>query len=116
MTQRGGVGQIEVQEHRLAVVLEQDVGRLQVAVDDAAFVGVRQPVRQPGPEPQYRFGIAESLQGGEGFGGMRLFACGRGCLGIRGCARGVLLSVRRIDDGRILPPLQRADEMLARDR
>jgi hypothetical protein len=69
VTQCSRVGQVEVQQHRLAIVLQQDVGRLQIPVDDAPLVGVGQSVSQAGAEPQDRVGIAEPLQPGERFGG-----------------------------------------------
>src|SRR5262249_49883819 len=42
--QAGVLGEVEVQQHRLAVLGQQDVGRLEVAMHDAAVVGVPQPV------------------------------------------------------------------------
>src|SRR5205807_759809 len=44
--------QVEVQQHRLALVCQQDVGRLQVAVQDAALVGMSQTVGQTRGDPQ----------------------------------------------------------------
>ena len=46
------VGEVEVEDHRLAVVREQDVGRLDVAVEDAALVRVGQAVGQARSEPE----------------------------------------------------------------
>ncbi len=42
-------GQVEVEEHRLPLVGQQHVGRLEVAVQHAALVGVGQPLGQPRP-------------------------------------------------------------------
>ena len=52
-------GQVEVEQQRLAVVAEQDVGRLEVAMEDAALVGVGQPVGQAGGQPEDRLDVAE---------------------------------------------------------
>ena len=57
--QLGVGGQVEVEQQRLAVVAEQDVGRLEVAMEDAAFVGVGQPVGQAGGQPEDRLDVAE---------------------------------------------------------
>ena len=46
-------GEVEVEQERLAVVGEQDVGRLQVAVEDAPLVGVGQPVGHPRDQPEH---------------------------------------------------------------
>ena len=56
------VGQVEIQQHRLAIVGQQHVGRLQVAVDDAAIVGVRQAVGQLAPDPQDRLNVGLALE------------------------------------------------------
>ena len=55
-------GQIEVEEHGLAVVGQQDVGRFEVAVDDSPFVGVCQAVGEPGTEPEDRLDVALPAQ------------------------------------------------------
>src|SRR5262249_12848862 len=47
----GALGDVEVEQHRLAVGREQDVARLDVAVDHAAAVGVVQRLRQPLDDP-----------------------------------------------------------------
>ena len=48
----GVVGQVEVEEHRLAGIGEQHIARLDVQVQDAAAVGVVQPGRQVGQQPE----------------------------------------------------------------
>ena len=41
----------EIEDLRLAAFCDQDVGRLQIAVDDAALVRVLHGVREPADEP-----------------------------------------------------------------
>ena len=49
--------QVEIQEHRLTIVGEQNVGGLDVPMNDAALVGVGQGVRQSFADPQDRIDI-----------------------------------------------------------
>ena len=58
-SQLGVGGQVEVEQQRLAVVAQQDVGRLEVAMEDAALVGVGQPVGQAGDQPEDRLDVTE---------------------------------------------------------
>ena len=44
--------QVEIEQHGLAVVAKQDVGGLEVPVQDASLVGVRQSVREPEAQPK----------------------------------------------------------------
>ncbi len=46
------MGEAEVEELHAPVVADEDVRRLQVAVQDAAGVGVREPLRHPFRDPQ----------------------------------------------------------------
>ena len=64
--QLGIFGEVEVQQHRLAVVGQQDVGGLQVPVDDAPPVRVGQPVGQPHGQPEDRLDIGQALRRGAG--------------------------------------------------
>ncbi len=50
---------IEIQQHRPAFVRHQNVGRLDVAVDDAAAVGVVQPGRNVRDERQHELNVPE---------------------------------------------------------
>ena len=45
------LGEVEVEQQRLAVAVDEDVARLDVAVQHAAVVGVLQALRQPGDDP-----------------------------------------------------------------
>jgi hypothetical protein len=65
----GVLRQVEIQQHRLALVREQDVGRLEVVVHDPAFVGVGEPVRQAAAQPQDGFPVAQPLQVARNHGG-----------------------------------------------
>ncbi len=56
------LGEVEIQKHRLAVVGQKDVGRLQIAVHNATLVGVRQAVGEATGDPQRRLDVAEPLQ------------------------------------------------------
>ena len=58
-SQLGVGGQVEVEQERLAVVAQQDVGRLEVAMEDAALVGVGQAVGQACDQPEDRLDVAE---------------------------------------------------------
>ena len=58
-SQLGVGGQVEVEQERLAVVAQQDVGRLEVAMEDAALVGVGQAVGQACDKPEDRLDVAE---------------------------------------------------------
>ena len=60
------MGQVEVEEHRLAGVGEQDVGRLHVEVEDAPGVGVGQSVGELPYEPQHRVRVADQFAVGVG--------------------------------------------------
>ena len=60
------LGEVEVQDQRLAVVGHQDVGRLQVAMEDAPPVGVRQAVGDPRADPEDGVDVGESAEGPEG--------------------------------------------------
>ena len=60
---RGGVGQVEVQEHGQAVLGDEDVGRLDVAVQHAALVRVLQGLGQPRPPPGDRPRVGPPGQG-----------------------------------------------------
>ena len=55
-------GQVEVEQHRLAVVGDQDVGRLDVPVHDAALVGMGQGVGQPLADPQDGIDVGSCLK------------------------------------------------------
>ena len=55
-------GEVEVEQDRLAVVGEEDVGRLEVAVEDAPLVGMSQALRDPLHEPEDGRDIAERPQ------------------------------------------------------
>jgi len=50
-------GQVEVEEHRLAVAGDQDVGRLDVHVDEVAVVGVLQAVGDADADPADRLDV-----------------------------------------------------------
>ena len=68
--------QIEIEKHGLAVVGQQDVGRLQVTVEDAPFVGMAQAIRQPPAHPQdgmdvaHPFELLQKIAGGRRFRGL----------------------------------------------
>ena len=44
--------EVEIEQHRLPFVGEQDVAGLEVQMQDPALVGMGQPARQPGDDPQ----------------------------------------------------------------
>src|SRR3954453_14997157 len=46
-------GQIEIEQHR-PLVSQQDIGRLEIAMDNAAFVSVGQRIRNAFPNPYNR--------------------------------------------------------------
>ena len=48
--------EVEVEEHRVAVAGDQDVRRLEVAVEQASRVGVIEPLGEPGDDPDRRPG------------------------------------------------------------
>ena len=56
-------GQVEVQEHRQAVLGDEDVGRLDVAVQHAALVRMLQSLGQPRPPPGDGPGVCPPSQG-----------------------------------------------------
>ena len=58
------LGEVEVEEHRPAVVGQEDVGRLHIPVDDAPLVGVRQGIGQPDGQPDDGVDVAQALQRG----------------------------------------------------
>ncbi len=58
----GAAGQVEVQQHRLAVEAHQDVRRLDVVVQHAALVRVLQPVGQAGHDPRRRPVVVQAAQ------------------------------------------------------
>src|SRR5947209_19683428 len=63
------VGQVKVDQHRLAVGADEDVGRLQVAVEEAALVNVGEGVGQPLAHVQNAVEVAAAAQGPGGRGG-----------------------------------------------
>ena len=82
--------QVEIQEHRLAVGAQEDVGRLDIAMEHAAFVGMLQGVGQQTCQPGRGADIAALAQvcqevgaGILGRGGRNRVVC-RG-LGCRNC-------------------------------
>ena len=56
------MSQVEVQHHRLAFVRYQNVGGLQVSVEDPAFVSVGQSVGQAGRHPKNGFHVTQALE------------------------------------------------------
>ncbi len=58
----GVVGEVEVKQHRLPFVGQQDVGRLEVAVDDAALVSVLQALAHARADPQHGLDVIELFQ------------------------------------------------------
>ena len=61
-------GEVEVQEHRRPVARDQDVRRLQVAVQQAPGMGVVEPLGQPGDDPRrgaHGVGAAQEAAGRE---------------------------------------------------
>ena len=52
-------GEVEVEQHRLAVGGQQDVGRLEVEVDQPALVGELQRVGQAGGDPAHRLHVGD---------------------------------------------------------
>ncbi len=56
-------GEVEVEQHRLAVGRQQHVGRLEVEVDQAALVGVLQGIGQAGADPADRLDVGGPGQG-----------------------------------------------------
>ena len=69
--------EVEIQEHRLAVVGQQDVGGLQVEVQDRPLVRMGQPARQPGAHPEDGLDVGEALQVLQGPGAGRSPLVGR---------------------------------------
>ncbi len=55
-------GEMEVEQHRLAVGGDQDVRRLEVHVDQAASVGIMQRIGQAGGDPDDRLDVRGLLQ------------------------------------------------------
>ena len=60
------LGKIEVEEQRLAFGTDQDVGRLDVAVQDAPVVGVLQSVGKLSDHPGSGLEVAEAANHGNG--------------------------------------------------
>ncbi len=58
----GVLGHVEVKQHRLAVLGQEDVGRLEVVVQDAALVGVGQSVGEALADPQDRLDVTHPRQ------------------------------------------------------
>src|SRR5207253_6189073 len=58
--------QVEVEEHRLAIGGEQDVGRLEVEVHQAALMGVLESIRQGRSEPADGLRIRGPVEEGPG--------------------------------------------------
>ena len=67
--QLGIFGEVEVQQHRLAFVGQEDVGGLEVPVDDAPGVRVGQAIGQPRRQPEDRLDIGQALEGCAGLRG-----------------------------------------------
>ena len=59
------VGEVEVEQHGLAVVGEQDVGGLEIAVDDAAVMGMSEAVGEAGPQPQDGVDVGHRFDAGQ---------------------------------------------------
>ena len=55
------LGQAEVGDVGLALLVEQDIGRLQVAVEDAALVGVMDRLGDDGDQPRRGAGVGGEL-------------------------------------------------------
>lgn len=50
-------GQVEIEQHRLTIVSQQDVRGLDITMQNAPFVSVSQGVRQPLTNPKDRIDI-----------------------------------------------------------
>ena len=55
------LGQVEVEQHRPAVVGQEDVGRLEVAVQDSAAMGMAQSVGELTAEREDRLDVGQTL-------------------------------------------------------
>ena len=62
---RVNAGKVEVKEHRPSVLGEQDVGRLDVPVQDSTIVCMCQPIGQLRTNPKHRLDEAHAIQGFE---------------------------------------------------
>src|SRR5206468_973077 len=60
------LGDVEVEEHGLAIGAKKDIGRLDVAMKHAALVRMLQGLGQAGGDPRRRTDIAEASQPGQG--------------------------------------------------
>ena len=112
--------QVEIEQHGLAVVGQQDVRRLQVTVEDAPFVGMGQTIRQPSADPEDGMDIAHAFKLSQKIADRRGFLRGLSVEPECGCGGSLVQRLTRPRTGgpvrRRLAVVQGADQDLARGR